>query len=59
MAILSFIGRTEGLEIPVPGMLRIQSLDAIRGLSILGVLAVNADGFAAPQAASLKPLMWV
>lgn len=38
---------------------RIQSLDVIRGLAILGILAVNADGFAAPQSASLKPEMWI
>jgi uncharacterized protein len=37
---------------------RIQTLDVIRGLSILGILAVNADGFAAPQAASLRPETW-
>jgi uncharacterized protein len=38
---------------------RIQALDVIRGLAILGILAVNADGFAAPQSASLKPTMWL
>ncbi len=38
---------------------RIQSLDVIRGMAILGILAVNADGFAAPQSASLKPLLWM
>jgi len=43
---------------PVPSKLRIQALDVIRGLAILGILAVNADGFAAPQSASLKPAMW-
>ena len=44
---------------PVLGKLRIQALDVIRGLAILGILAVNADGFAAPQSASLKPAMWL
>ncbi|MBT2767083.1 DUF418 domain-containing protein [Stenotrophomonas sp. ISL-67] len=44
---------------PAPGKLRIQALDVIRGLAILGILAVNADGFAAPQSASLKPAMWL
>ncbi|UPG85497.1 DUF418 domain-containing protein [Luteibacter aegosomatis] len=38
---------------------RIQSLDVIRGIAILGVLAVNADGFAAPIHASLKPSAWM
>lgn len=37
---------------------RIQSLDVIRGVSILGVLAVNADGFAVPIRASLNPGAW-
>jgi uncharacterized protein len=37
---------------------RIQSLDVIRGVSILGILAVNADGFAAPTIASLNPSTW-
>lgn len=37
---------------------RIQALDVIRGVSILGILAVNADGYAAPISASLKPAMW-
>lgn len=44
---------------PVLGKIRIQILDVIRGFSILGILAVNADGFAAPQAASLNPPMWI
>lgn len=43
---------------PIRAKARIPSLDVIRGLSILGILAVNADGFAAPTVASLKPLIW-
>lgn len=43
---------------PVVKQPRIQALDAIRGLSILGILAVNADGYAAPITASLKPSAW-
>ncbi len=43
---------------PVKAKARIQSLDLIRGLSILGILPVNADGFAAPRLASLNPLTW-
>lgn len=38
---------------------RIASLDVIRGVAILGVLPVNADGFAAPIHASLKPSAWM
>ncbi|MEX1829997.1 DUF418 domain-containing protein [Luteibacter sp. CQ10] len=38
---------------------RIPSLDVIRGVAILGVLAVNADGFAAPIHASLRPDAWM
>jgi uncharacterized protein len=37
---------------------RIPSLDIIRGIAILGVLAVNADGFAIPIRASLNPDRW-
>ena len=37
---------------------RIQALDLIRGLAILGILAVNADGFAATISASLRPETW-
>lgn len=37
---------------------RIPSLDIIRGVAILGVLAVNADGFAVPIHASLNPQAW-
>jgi uncharacterized protein len=43
---------------PIKAKSRIQALDVIRGVSILGVLAVNADGFAAPISASLKPDHW-
>ncbi len=38
--------------------LRIQALDVIRGVSILGILAVNADGFASPMSGSLHPATW-
>jgi len=43
---------------PVKPKVRIQVLDLIRGLAILGILAVNADGFAATMSASLKPETW-
>jgi uncharacterized protein len=49
---------TDNILAPIKVKARIQSLDVIRGLSILGILAVNADGFAAPTVASLKPLIW-
>jgi uncharacterized protein len=44
--------------VPVAREGRIQALDVIRGVSILGVLAVNADGFAAPISSSLNPATW-
>lgn len=37
---------------------RVQALDVIRGLAILGILAVNADGFAQPMFGALNPLTW-
>lgn len=43
---------------PVKAKVRIQALDLIRGMAILGILAVNADGFAAPLLASLNPATW-
>jgi uncharacterized protein len=49
---------TDNLLAPVQVKARLQSLDLIRGVSILGILAVNADGFAAPMVASLQPLIW-
>ena len=48
----------ESIVEPVPGKVRIQTLDVVRGLAVLGILAVNADGFAIPQMASLNPTMW-
>ena len=37
---------------------RVQTLDVIRGLAVLGILAVNADGFAAPMFGALNPATW-
>ncbi|CAN5427529.1 DUF418 domain-containing protein [soil metagenome] len=43
---------------PVAPKARIQALDLIRGLAILGILAVNADGFAAPLSAYGSTDFW-
>ncbi|CAN5371247.1 DUF418 domain-containing protein [soil metagenome] len=43
---------------PVEPKARIQALDLIRGLAILGILAVNADGFAAPMSAYGSTDFW-
>jgi uncharacterized protein len=43
---------------PVAPKARIQALDLIRGLAILGILAVNADGFAAPLSAYGSTHTW-
>lgn len=45
-------------RLPDTGKTRIEALDLIRGVAILGILVVNADGFAAPMVASLNPLTW-
>jgi uncharacterized protein len=42
-----------------PATTRIQALDLIRGVSVLGILAVNVDGFAGPMFASLNPSLWM
>ena len=49
-------GEAGGLQAPPKA--RIQTLDVIRGMAILGILAVNADGFAAPMFGSLNPPTW-
>lgn len=54
----SNVGVIDNTLTPIAVKPRIQALDVIRGVSILGILAVNADGYAAPIAASLKPLTW-
>lgn len=46
------------MAIAVPAKVRIHLLDVIRGVAILGILAVNADGYAAPMLASLNPATW-
>lgn len=42
---------------PVSEANRIQSLDVMRGLAVLGILAVNAPFFAAPWQATQNPLL--
>ncbi|RZJ83958.1 MAG: DUF418 domain-containing protein, partial [Brevundimonas sp.] len=43
---------------PVAPRSRIAVLDLIRGLAILGILAVNADGFAGPMSAYGSTALW-
>lgn len=43
---------------PVEPKRRIATLDLIRGLAVLGILAVNADGFAATMSAYGNPDLW-
>jgi len=43
---------------PVAPKQRIATLDLIRGLAILGILAVNADGFAGPMSAYGSAALW-
>lgn len=38
-----------------PGRGRIDSLDLIRGIAVLGILTINIAGFAGPSAAALSP----
>lgn len=40
------------------GAPRLASLDYIRGLAVLGILAVNAASFAAPMQAANNPALW-
>ena len=40
---------------PEPAAERIGSLDLIRGLAVLGILAINIGGFAGPSLATLSP----
>lgn len=42
---------------PVGEAQRIKSLDVVRGLALLGILAVNAAFFAAPHQAAMNPLL--
>jgi uncharacterized protein len=49
---------TDNVLAQVKTKARVQSLDVIRGVAILGILPVNSDGFATPTVASLKPLIW-
>ena len=43
---------------PAPAVERIATLDLVRGLAVLGILAVNAGGFAATLSAYGSPGLW-
>jgi len=45
---------TDGLQ-PVAANARIQTLDVLRGVAVLGILAVNAAAFALPMSAAMSP----
>jgi uncharacterized protein len=41
-----------------PTLQRIESLDLLRGIALLGILAMNIQTFAMPQAAYMNPTVW-
>lgn len=43
---------------PVPAADRIQSIDVLRGFSLLGILLLNIAAFALPSAAYMNPTAW-
>ena len=43
---------------PVAGKQRIDSIDILRGLAVLGILAMNIGGFVMPLAAYTNPKIW-
>jgi len=45
----------ERLPDPAGASLRVASLDLLRGVAVLGILAINIGGFAGPIAATLSP----
>ena len=51
------IDQTKPMDTPRPVALgaRIQTLDVLRGVAVLGILAVNAAAFALPMAAAMAP----
>lgn len=49
---------TDHAPAPVRPQDRIATLDLLRGLGVLGILAVNATSFAAPPAAYFSPTLW-
>jgi uncharacterized protein len=52
-------GLTQGVAGAVPGHPRLDTLDLIRGVAVLGILTINIGGFAGPMIASTSPnLPW-
>lgn len=51
------VDQTKPIDTPRPVAIgaRIQTLDVIRGVAVLGILAVNAAAFALPMAAAMAP----
>ena len=45
-------------KISLPTTERIESLDLLRGIALLGILIINIQSFAMPQAAYLNPTVW-
>lgn len=43
---------------PTNGLQRLESLDVIRGLAILGILVMNIQAFGLPEAAYSNPMAW-
>jgi uncharacterized protein len=46
---------SRGTDLLTPGPDRIAALDLLRGLAVLGILAINIAGFAGPQLAATTP----
>ncbi|HEX5789398.1 MAG TPA: DUF418 domain-containing protein [Woeseiaceae bacterium] len=50
-------GRARPLAAPVPAADRLQGLDVLRGVAVLGILVMNVYAFALPFAAYMNPLL--